>query len=315
MNQSNHLKIGTRDSKLATWQAQKVSDFLTANHLANQLHFIKSEGDINLTTPLYEVGVQGIFTKALDIALLNNEIDIAVHSFKDVPTQLAAGLQIAAILKRDNPLDVLVFKNETTRNNVANAINNKTTQQLPIHIATSSIRRKAQWLHAFPLSTIDNIRGNVITRIEKLHAADWDAAIFAAAGLERLGLTESITGPQLPLPWMLPAPAQGAMVVICRENDEQVLKACAGLHDEHTAICTHIERDFLRALMGGCATPIGAFAAIENGIISFTGNVTAIDGKDEITVIVKTPLEQQQLVATEAATLMVQKGIQNIKIN
>ena len=192
---SQKIRIGTRESKLAVWQATRVSNMLARQGHSCELVYIKSEGDINLVTPLYELGVQGIFTKALDIALLNNEIDIAVHSYKDIPTMPASGLMIAAVLKRDSPYDVLVS-------------NKPFNAETPITIATSSIRRRAQWLFKYPGSTIENLRGNVNTRIEKLKNSTWCGAIFAAAGLQRLGLTEQETGPQLLLDWMLPAPAQ-----------------------------------------------------------------------------------------------------------
>ena len=292
---SQKIRIGTRESKLAVWQATRVSDMLARQGHSCELVYIKSEGDINLVTPLYELGVQGIFTKALDIALLNNEIDIAVHSYKDIPTMPASGLMIAAVLKRDSPYDVLVS-------------NKPFNAETPITIATSSIRRRAQWLFKYPGSTIENLRGNVNTRIEKLKNSTWRGAIFAAAGLQRLGLTEQETGPQLLLDWMLPAPAQGAIAIVCKSSHSEMLEACAALNDEITAACTKVERDFLRQLQGGCSTPISGLATVEDDKIVFRGNITAPDGTDSIDVFVQEEFSQKDSVAELAAEQILSSG-------
>src|ERR1700710_2186482 len=173
------IRIGTRESQLAVWQATQVKDLLEQQGAAAELVYIKSEGDVDLKTPLYEMGVQGIFTRNLDIALLNHSIDLAVHSMKDVPTQLPEGLIQAAVLKRGPVHDLLVLKNNK------DFLGQK---EYIAHIATSSTRRKAQWLHKYPRHEIHNLRGNVNTRLRKLGEEDWDAAIFALAGLERIGL-------------------------------------------------------------------------------------------------------------------------------
>src|SRR5882757_10017656 len=173
------IRIGTRESQLAVWQANQVKALLAEQGIASELVYIKSEGDIDLKTPLYEMGVQGIFTRSLDIALLNNTIDIAVHSMKDVPTRLPQGLRQSAVLKRGPVHDLLVYKGSL------DFLQHKTTVA---HIATSSIRRKAQWLHKYPMHQIHNLRGNVNTRLRKMEEEDWNAAIFAQAGLERIHL-------------------------------------------------------------------------------------------------------------------------------
>ena len=296
----DHIRIGTRESKLALWQAMQVSGYLNPQH-NNELILIKSEGDINLVTPLYELGVQGIFTKALDIALLEHRVDIAVHSYKDVPTQLAAGLQVAAVLKRGNPFDVMVCKNEMSAENF-------NQPDGMFSIATSSIRRRAQWLSRYPNYQIENLRGNVQTRLQKLQTSEWQGAIFAAAGLERLGLTEKETGPQIVLDWMLPAPAQGAVVIVCRKGDEQILEICAGINDEATAICTGVERDFLRILQGGCSTPIGAFAKMEEDDITLTCNITATDGSEVVSLTITENVANVALLAHNAAKVIIEKG-------
>lgn len=264
----NPIRIGTRESELALWQANQVKDLLEKEGIATVLVPIKSDGDIDLKTPLYEMGVQGVFTRSLDIALLNNRIDIAVHSMKDVPTQLPQGLEQAAVLKRGPVHDLLVYKHSGDflhhREGVA-------------RIATSSIRRKAQWLHRFPNHQIENLRGNVNTRLRKLGEEGWDAAIFAQAGLERIHLRPENS---LVLDWMLPAPAQGAIMVVGRD-EEEVLQACQPLNDADTALCTRIERDFLRTLLGGCSTPISALAEVEDGDVYFSGQILSLDGKQK----------------------------------
>lgn len=278
------IRIGTRESQLAVWQATQVKELLAQHGFTSELVYIKSEGDIDLKTPLYEMGVQGIFTRSLDVALLNNTIDIAVHSMKDVPTQLPKGIIQAAVLKRGPVKDLLVWKGDWSMVNGEWTIPGKAALQ----IATSSIRRKAQWLHKFPNSQIHNLRGNVNTRLRKLSKENWDGAIFAAAGLERINLRPENS---IELDWMLPAPAQGAVIVVCREEDAYALDACVHFNDADTAFCTKIERDFLRALMGGCSTPISAYAEMKDDEIHFRGNIFSLDGKQkaEYEAMVSTP--------------------------
>jgi hydroxymethylbilane synthase len=259
------IRIGTRESQLAVWQAMQVKELLAGQNVTAELVYIKSEGDIDLKTPLYEMGVQGIFTRSLDIALLNNRIDIAVHSMKDVPTQLPQGIIPAAALKRASWKDLLVYKGEWK----------EVSSNSQLTIATSSIRRKAQWLNRYPQHTIVNLRGNVNTRLAKVADSNWHGAIFAAAGLERIDLRPESS---IELDWMLPAPAQGAIMVVCREEDKEIAAICQAFNDDDTAICTKIERDFLRTLLGGCSTPISALAEIKNGQIHFQGNILSVDG-------------------------------------
>lgn len=258
--------IGTRDSELALWQARLVQEGLQRHGIEGVLAPLKSEGDIDLVTPLYAMGVQGVFTRALDAALLAGRIDIAVHSMKDVPTQLAQGIQQAAVLPRGNYRDILVPKKDTGFLN---------DEDYAAVIATSSIRRKAQWLHRYPQHQLVNLRGNVNTRLRKLQDENWDAAIFAAAGLERIGLRPASA---INLDWMLPAPAQGAIMVVCRQNDAASFEKLRLLNHAETALCAKTERDFLNTLMGGCSTPISALAQVENGRLHFRGAVHATDG-------------------------------------
>jgi len=304
------IRIGTRESELAVWQATQVKDLLAAHGYQSVLVFIKSEGDIDLKTPLYEMGVQGIFTRSLDIALLNDKIDVAVHSLKDVPTQLPDGIVQAAVLKRGSYKDLLVVKRQSS--NVSELLNVEqvsTSHVSHFTIATSSIRRKAQWLNKFPHHTIENLRGNVNTRLRKLDESNWHGAIFAAAGLERINLRPPNS---IELDWMLPAPAQGAVVAVCRKDDDYALNACRYFNDGDTATCTKIERDFLRALLGGCSTPISALAQIQNGNIRFKGNILSLDGKDKVEIQKTILLSAKEEAGREAAEELLENGGQKI---
>jgi len=261
------LRIGTRESRLALFQAEKVNTLLAEKNTKSVLHPIKSEGDINLTVPLYELGVQGIFTKTLDVALLNKDIDIAVHSLKDVPTALAKGLCIAAVLTRDAVEDVLVLHPSKTADDLINA---------EAVIATSSLRRKAQWLKRYPQHSIESLRGNVITRLAKIEEHNWHGAIFAKAGLERINV---LPENHIQLGWMIPAPAQGAIAVVCREDDLHIRDILAAINDEGTELCTTIERNFMRALHAGCTAPVGAVARITANSLSLKVNVCSTNGQ------------------------------------
>lgn len=302
------IRIGTRESQLAVWQAEQVKALLFQNGFTAQLVYIKSEGDIDLQTPLYQMGVQGIFTKSLDIALLNNKIDIAVHSMKDVPTQLAKGIVQVAVLKRASYKDLLAVNGQWSMANASKVEDLFTIHDSPFTIATSSIRRKAQWLNRYPNHIMENLRGNVNTRLRKVQENNWDGAIFAAAGLERINLRPKNS---IELDWMLPAPAQGAIMVVCNDGDDFCLNACEKFNDADTATCTKIERDFLRSLLGGCSTPISALAQIENGMLYFKGNILSVDGKQKVEVqmsTASTPDLQIREYGIKAASELLSKG-------
>ncbi len=290
------IRIGTRESELALWQARLVQSQLEALKIPCTLVPVKSEGDLDQHTPLYEMGVQGIFTRSLDIALLNNRIDIAVHSMKDVPVQLPAGITQAAVLKRDSPFDLLVYKHTKSFLDDPNST---------ATIATSSIRRKAQWLHRYPLHEVCNLRGNVNTRLEKLNASNWDGAIFAEAGLSRIN---KVPPKSIVLDWMLPAPAQGAILVVGRTDDSFILDSCSKLNDDATALCATIERQFLRGLLGGCSTPISAYARLENGLLHFSGNMFSPDGTKKAVIEKKVPRPHCESLGLEAATEILAGG-------
>jgi len=291
-----NIRIGTRESQLAVWQAMQVKSLLSQYGFPAELVYIKSEGDIDLKTPLYEMGVQGIFTRSLDAALLSNKIDLAVHSMKDVPTQLPQGILQSAVLPRGPVHDLLVFKNGNDFLNDNSYV---------ADIATSSLRRKAQWLNKYPHHQIHNLRGNVNTRLRKLTEENWDAAIFAQAGLERIELRPEKSEV---IEWMLPAPAQGAIMVVCRNDDSLTFDACQHFNDESAALCTKIERDFLRALLGGCSTPISALAVIKDDKIHFKGNILSLDGSKKKSVEKTIPIQDATGLGKAAAEELLTNG-------
>lgn len=314
---NREFRIGTRESELALWQANLVKDMLAEIGFASTLVFIKSEGDVDLKTPLYEMGVQGIFTRSLDVALLNNKIDIAVHSMKDVPTVLPAGIVKGAVIKRGNYNDIFIVNDKKYNGKhppegafsplrlsgkydlLAADLHSVAT------IATGSIRRKAQWLHRFPDHQIVNIRGNVNSRLRKVEESDWDGAIMAAAGIERINLRPKSA---VELDWMLPAPAQGAILAACKAGDEDCREALKGINHKATAIAAETEREFLRALMGGCATPISALAIVDNKDVYFKGNILSTDGRKKIEIEKQVSIDKVESLGLRMAADILKDG-------
>lgn len=261
-------KVGTRKSQLALWQARETAAALDRLGAAHILVEIESSGDQNLTQPLYAMGIQGVFTKELDTALLNGQIDLAVHSLKDVPTQLASGTELAGVLPRGKAKDILVY----TQNPPGAE---------PTLIASGSLRRRAQWLHRYPKHQFENLRGNVQTRLKKLEESSWGGAIFAEVGLERVGL---LPQKYQVLDWMIPAAAQGAVGICIRERDHELKEIIQQLNCESTWKVVHMERQFLRILEGGCSAPIGVFAEPQGEGWKFKAGLFSTDGKDAIVV-------------------------------
>ena len=286
------LRIGTRSSALALWQAHWVQNTLSEIGLISEVVPIHSSGDTNLVKPLYEMGVVGVFTKELDQALLQNEVDLCVHSMKDVPTQLPSGIVAGFVPKRGPAGDVFLFQN-------------KNWKRLPQRtIATSSLRRQAQWLFAYKNDRVVPVRGNIQTRIDKIKVNNWDGAIFAQAGLKRLSTDPTIYAP---LDWMIPAPAQGAILVTTRAKETKLLENIKPLSHLPTQDCVHAERDFLRALQGGCSAPIGAHARVQNNRISFVGSVTTTDGSQHVEVR-ESYDRQDPDIGKKAAEILVRKA-------
>ena len=278
------LRIGTRDSQLALWQAERVQKLLKNLNVDSVLVKVKSQGDLNLKQPLYQMGITGVFTKTLDLALLNDQIDIAVHSLKDVPTRLPSGLVQGAVLERGNSHDILILNNGRSIDELQN-------QKSSITIATGSLRRKAQWLRKYPLSQIEGLRGNVNLRLEKLVAqSKWFGAVFAKVGLQRV---DQLTDRNfIELDWMIPAPAQGAVGILYKETNKAIDPIVSKLNHFNTQICTSIEREFLNVLEGGCSAPIGAHALIENDQLRFKAGVYSLDGQQAFLIDRTVSLDQ-----------------------
>ena len=259
------LKIGTRNSPLALWQAYEVESKLKTLGFETEIVPIISSGDKNLNQPLYALGITGVFTKDLDIALLNKEIDIAVHSLKDVPTQLPHNIQISAVLERDFPEDVLVRNDDSEPLDIE-----------VLKIATSSLRRRAFWLKEFPETEFTDIRGNVQTRLKKLDDGIANATIFSLAGIKRMNL--DITYEQIP--FLLQAPSQGVVAIASLSDNDKLNERLKTISHKETEICVTIEREFLKTLEGGCTAPIGAKAEMLDGQIRFIGRLCSLDGKN-----------------------------------
>ncbi len=292
---SKTIRIGTRDSELALWQAHTVQKKLQDLGYKTEIVAVKSQGDLLLDKPLYELGITGIFTKTLDVAMINGEVDIAVHSLKDVPTTLPQGIVQAAVLERANPYDILVHKGDLSFLETEGVI------------ATGSLRRNAEWLHKYPNHQVVNLRGNVNTRLQKLEDNNWNGAVFAAAGLERINLTPKN---HRTLDWMIPAPAQGAMVVVAMESDAFTIDAVSQLNHIETEICTYIERQFLKTLEGGCTAPIGAYAKYDekNDILEFKGVLLSIDGKDRLFLDKKVAVSEWKKLGFHSAQELLNNG-------
>ncbi|WP_347923150.1 hydroxymethylbilane synthase [Pontimicrobium sp. SW4] len=296
---SKIIRIGTRDSQLALWQANAVQQMLEKLGHKTEIVPVKSTGDLVQNKPLYELGITGIFTRTLDIAMLNHDIDIAVHSLKDVPTLLPKGIVQAAVIKRGNFKDFLVFKN-----------NEEFLSQRDAIIATGSLRRRAQWLNRYPTHTTVDLRGNVNTRLQKLEDnKNWNAAIFAAAGLGRLGIKPENS---VNLDWMVPAPAQGAIMITALEEDKRTRDICKELNHEETEICTSIERQFLNLLEGGCTAPIGALAFVKDEEVHFKGILLSPDGSKKIEVNRIEKLENKDTIAAYCANFIIERGGKNL---
>jgi hydroxymethylbilane synthase len=270
------LRIGTRDSALALWQARKVASSLSLLGQNCELVELKSQGDLDLKTPLNQFGNTGIFTKILDDALLNSQVDIAVHSLKDYPTQAPEGIMMSAVLERGPSADVLIHKGDLSF-----------LEDQVGKVATGSIRRIAQWQSRYTGHKNPHLRGNVQTRLQKLADHDWNGAIFAHAGLERLGL---LPPNHLVLNWMIPAPAQGIIGITCLEGQADIEKLLMAINHEATALRAKVERDFLRAVEGGCSAPVGAYAEINKGKLFLKAGVFSLDGSKQVVLQNAVPL-------------------------
>lgn len=287
------IRIGTRNSPLAIWQANQVKVQLESLGHICELILQKTNGDQNPTLPIYAMGIQGVFTKTLDSALLDNKIDIAVHSLKDVPTLMPKKVKLAALLKRGSAHDVVVHHPDFKRWGSHD------------FIGSGSLRRKAQWLRKNPDHKIENLRGNLKTRLEKLNSSNWSGAIFASAGLERMGLLKSN---HERLDWMIPAPAQGIIGITTLKQNKNINTILKNIHCKETEICAEIERSFLNTLEGGCTSPIGAHASISDNTIRFEGGLFSPDGVSAIIHKKEIPTNEAKGYGIKAAQLMIEQG-------
>ncbi|EIM40533.1 MULTISPECIES: hydroxymethylbilane synthase [Acinetobacter] len=263
------LKIATRQSPLALWQAEHIRARLQELHADLQVELVTfvTQGDKILDTPLAKIGGKGLFVKELEAALLDGRADLAVHSMKDVPMALPEGLSLAVICEREDPLDAFVSNTYAS------------FDELPqgAKVGTSSLRRKSQILKARPDLEIIDLRGNVGTRLSKLDAGNYDAIILASAGLKRLGLADRIRHTLKPAV-SLPAVGQGALGLECRDRDQAVLDLILPLLHAETDACVRAERAFNAYLEGGCQVPIAGYATLQDGKIAIEGRVGSVDG-------------------------------------
>jgi hydroxymethylbilane synthase len=273
LSQPDRLTFATRPSKLARWQTNHVIQLLKAEWpgLECNEQVFTTTGDRELDRPLPEIGGKGVFTSELENALLAGEVDAAVHSLKDLPVEDTPGIVVAAIPSRESAFDVLV------------SANGKSLADLPegAKVGTCSVRRTAQLLAIRPDLTVLPLRGNVDTRVRKVHDGEYDAIVLAYAGLARLGMQDQIAE-TFPLNAMLPAPGQGALAVQCRADDEGTINLLAAIHDPITAAAVDAERAFLASLGGGCSLPVAAYAQKSDGTVILTGAVISPDGKQAI---------------------------------
>lgn len=287
------IRIGTRNSPLAMWQAKEVEQKLQNLGYETVLVPVLSSGDKNLNQPLYSLGITGVFTKDLDIALLNNEIDIAVHSLKDVPTILPQNIEVSAVLERDFPQDVLVRKSSSKNKDLAE-----------LKIATSSLRRRAFWSEKFPNTQFSDIRGNVQTRLKKLEEGDFDATLFSLAGIKRMEMELEYEM----LDFMISAPSQGVVAISSRVDDVKTKAILQKINHKTTQICVEIERNFLRTLEGGCTAPIGAIAVFEENKIKFSGRLNSLDGSKTISVVEEFEYDESENYGKKFAEFVLENG-------
>ena len=304
--QNNKIIIGSRASELALWQSEYVAAEirLLQPSLTVEIKKIKTTGDIILDTPLSKIGDKGLFTKELDRALLDGEIDLAVHSLKDVPTQLNPGLMIGAIMKREDVRDVFI-SHPSKKYTSLNAVPANGT------IATGSLRRKCQLLQHRPDLNIVDIRGNLKTRKEKLEQSGWDGMLLAKAGVTRLGWTSMISE-VLSATFILPAVGQGALGIQIREIDDEIREIISPLGHKDTEQATIGERALLRRLEGGCQIPIGTYGRIENERFILDAIVGSIDGKRIVPGTIDGAAEESEILGTKLAEDLLLRGAKEI---
>lgn len=299
----NKVIIGTRDSALALWQTNWVRDRLIEFYpnMTVEIKAVKTQGDKILDVALAKIGDKGLFTKELEVALLNQEIDLAVHSMKDLPTVLPDGLTIGAITERHNPADVVIAKDGIK------------LIDLPLGavVGTSSLRRQAQLRNLRPDFILKDIRGNLNTRFKKFSEQGYQAMVLAAAGVERLGWGDKITERLNPNKF-LPAVGQGALGIEIRENDQEISSLISVLHHHETALAIRAERALLRSLEGGCQIPIGALGKIEAGKLTLQGLVGSLDGSTIVREFGEGSLDAPEVLGKAVARKLIDQGATDI---
>jgi hydroxymethylbilane synthase len=297
-----NLKIGTRGSKLALWQANHIKGLLEAGGITVELVLYTTTGDLQQLQPLHEIGDRGLFTKALDDAMLRGEIDVAVHSAKDLPTGLPAGIVLAAVSMREDPRDVLLSNGEEfDLDNVAR----------PITIGTSSLRRRALLHHYLPHVKVVPMRGNVDTRVAKMQAGECDALVLAYAGVKRMGLANLVTR-KLNVSTFTPAVGQGA-IGLTMPTDHAATEVIRNLVNHvNTEVAVLGERALLRALEGGCQSAIFALGTVVGPTLSLMGGVAAIDGSLVLREAADCHVDDAEVTGTRLAQLLIEKGARTI---
>ena len=300
---AHELRIGTRGSQLALFQSNWVRERLLQIHPDLQINLvkIKTTGDRIQNAPLAGIGGKGLFVKEIEEALIQKRIDIAVHSIKDIPTELPAGLHLSAVTKRENPRDVFISKDGASLKDLLQGAK----------IGTSSLRRQAQLLHFRGDFKMIPLRGNLDTRLKKLKTMDLDGIVLALAGVERLGLEERITE-IIPTEISLPAVGQGALGIETRMDDEEIEERIQFLNDKDSWIAVSAERAFLGKLEGGCQVPIAAFAQALRTTLQIDGLVGTIDGKRLIRHCIEGPIEKAESLGIELAEILLDKGAKEI---
>ena len=295
----NQLRIGTRGSQLALWQANWIKETLVRKNpdLDVEIVKIKTTGDKILDVPLAKVGGKGLFVKEIETALLDNSVDLAVHSMKDVPTLLPDGLKIVAISEREDPRDVIISKEGRTLAQL----------QEGARIGTSSLRRQAQLAGYRPDLVMEPLRGNINTRLRKLGDGQYDAIVLAYAGVKRLGWEGEVTQ-VLDTDIMLPAIGQGALGIEARGDDPGTLERILFLNHSETSLCVRAERAFLHRLEGGCQVPIAAYATTDNGTVTLTGLVAGVDGEKLIRMEVRSDEASAEEAGLELAEQILASG-------
>lgn len=300
------IRIGSRKSQLALVQSYWVQEQLQKSYpeIAFEVHTMSTQGDKILDVALAKIGDKGLFTKELEVGMLNQEIDFAVHSLKDLPTNLPEGLTLAAITERENPADALVLHEKYKGQQI---------DTLPegAVIGTSSLRRLAQLRHKFPHFTFKDVRGNLNTRMAKLDAGEYDALILAVAGLERLGMSDRVHQ-ILPKEISLHAVGQGALGIECRADDTELISLLKAIEHPETRDRCLAERAFLRDLEGGCQVPIGVNTEINGDILTLTGIVASVDGQNLVKDTVSGAAKNAEQLGNQLANLLRQQGAQEI---